>query len=144
MCVCICICIFYQYLHLYLNLIARFPFFVPCPCEGSSGCATEHFVDAACTLGAWLLNVSTLVVTYEATRLGAVFAPRHSNIMLQTLALAVWASTMAVLLPLFQWVIGGNFHRASFAGVFRRAHWNAIKPAVLADGNASVGTNLKD
>ncbi|CAB1113754.1 unnamed protein product [Ectocarpus sp. CCAP 1310/34] len=105
----------------------------------------ENFVDAACSLGAWLLNALALVTTLEATKFCAEFSPRHSTVstvVLSMFAIMAWALSTAVLLALFRWTIGGNLHVVPSTGVYG----GLIKLAAAVDGpgsNRDVETGLR-
>lgn len=80
-----------------------------------------NFLDAACTLGLWLLNALSVVASFEATKFAASLssyddAAGTRYVALSTVALIAWALSTSLLLAAFKRVFAGDFDRASLGG----------------------------
>lgn len=89
-----------------------------CPQAATS---SVDLIDAKCTLGAWILQGTALVVSFEATTLVASLATYDDNLSTRTVALSAvaftsWAFAASVLLAAFKWIFVGDLHRPSTTG----------------------------
>lgn len=79
-------------------------------------------IDATCTLGAWILQGTAFVVSFEATKFVASLSTYDDNLSTRTVALSVvaftsWAFAASVLLAAFKWIFVGDFNLPSTAGM---------------------------
>jgi len=103
----------------------------PCPrCAAGAISHTYHgpreavrvnILDAACTLGLWLLNTLSVVASFEVTKFTASLSPYNDGVgtryvVLSTVALIAWALSTSLLLPIFKRVFAGGFDRTSPRG----------------------------
>lgn len=80
-----------------------------------------NLLDAACTLGLWLLNALSVVASFEATKFAGSLSSYDDGVgtryvALSTVALIAWALSAAVLLAVFKRIFAADFDRASSRG----------------------------
>ncbi|CAM9909897.1 unnamed protein product, partial [Scytosiphon promiscuus] len=85
---------------------------------------TQNVIDLSCTLGAWIVNTSAMVASFEVAKLTASLSSYDDGfstraVVLWTTGAVAWAIATSLLVGLFQWVIRAKFRQPTAQGVCR-------------------------
>ena len=89
--------------------------------EARQASTTDNIVDLACTVGAWIVNASAMIASFEVSEFAASLSAYDDNF--STRAVVLWsvtavagAAATSILVAVFRWAIKGNLRGAEVEG----------------------------
>ena len=82
---------------------------------------TDNIVDLLCTVGAWIVNASAMIASFEVAEFAASLSAYDDNfstraVVLWSVTAVAWAAATSILVAVFRWAIKGNLRGAEVEG----------------------------